>query len=154
MKPNGIKPTSGKQGGIAAVELALVLALIGLVILPPLLFTGRLLWYYTVATKASHDATRFLSTVSVSDMSSTSRTGYAVDVAKQIVNAEMAELNLGGSWPAFTILCGNYSCDGLSVPSTVRVAVRFPVSDPVFQTVTEDDHVIITGDATMPFVGE
>lgn len=154
MKPTRTKPATGKERGVAAIELALILAFVGIVLLPTFLWVGRLLWHYTVAEKAAHDAARYLSTVPVADMKSLNRSGTAVGIAMEVGNAETAELNLGDGLPVYTITCGKFTCGGQGAPTTVRVAVQFPMSDPVFQLFTQDDGIWITADVTLPYVGD
>ena len=154
MKPSRLFMRS--QRGVAAIELALILPVLLTLLAFPLLF-GRIFWHYTVAQKAAHDAATYLSTVPLIEMKSTTRTAYAVAVTQDILNAELSGLNPGPNAPATTILCGAVSCNGFSVPTTVRVEVQISMIDTIFGDITwritGDSGLLLTADVTMPYVG-
>lgn len=55
--------TAGRERGVAAVEFALVIALL-LLIVAGIFEFGRAFWYYDALAKATRDAARYLSTAS------------------------------------------------------------------------------------------
>ena len=146
------------QRGVAAVELAIILPILMMLLTVPFYF-GRAFWHYTVAEKAAHDAARYLSSIPVTEMKSQARIAAIVDVARQIYDQEVAELNPGMFPPTPTITCGNFVCDGISVPDTVRVAVRMRVFDNFAGTSNsdykdEEGGIVLTADVTLPYVGK
>lgn len=150
--------TSRKQrgrrahGGVAAVEFAILLPLLVILLGAPL-FIGRILWHYTVAQKAAHDAARYLSSVSEAEIKTPALAPAAVAVARDIANAELADLNPGPYPPSVTITCDAALCDGYSVPTTVRVIVRMEMHDPFFATQYAGDGLLISADVQMSFLG-
>jgi hypothetical protein len=128
--------TSVRERGSVAVELAILLVFV----LPPLLaaplFYGRVLWHYTVAEKAVHDAARFLAAAPPGEMKMAGLNGevLAVTAARSLAEQEIAELNTGGYAPTIGI-----SCDGLPfcapnkpLPQLVTVALTMTIEDPFF----------------------
>lgn len=150
--------TRARQRGIAAVELAIILPILVALLAVPFYF-GRVLWHYTVAEKAAHDAALYLSSVPVTEMKSQARIAEVVDVAHQIYDLEVAELTPGPYPPTSTFLCGTFVCGGLSIPDTVRVAVQMRVFDDIFDSFTteykdEEGGIVLTADVTLPYVGK
>ncbi len=147
-----------RQSGVAAVELAIILPILIALLAVPFFF-GRVFWHYTVAQKAAYDAARYLSSVPVTEMKSQSRIAAVAAVAQQIYTLEVAELNPGAFPPSATFLCGAFVCDGISIPDTVRVAVRmrvFPdfVASETTDFVDEEGGIVVVGDVTLPYVGK
>lgn len=149
------KATS-RQRGIAALEFAIILPFIMILLAFPLLF-GRAFYCYAVAREAARDAAVYLSTVPKLSLSNSARTSSEVAVANSIVAMELAGLNPGPSAPSVTILCDGLSCDGFSIPSTIRVAIRINLIDEIFQSftssITGDNGLLLTADITMRYVG-
>lgn len=147
--------TRRHQRGIAAIELAVILPVMLLLLTIPLFF-GRVFWHYTVAQKAAHDAARYLSGVSLAEMTAPAGIGHVVAVAQAIATAEMSDLNPGPYAPVVTIQCDGISCDGFIMPSTVRVVVRMPMYDGIFSSFTSDivgvSGLLLTADVTMRYV--
>jgi Flp pilus assembly protein TadG len=155
-----MKITSRKargQGGFAAVELAIMLPFM-VALLALALLAGRLLWHYTVAQKAAHDAARYMSTVPAHDIVST-RVADAQAVGQQILEEEMSELNQG-EMPRFTrISCispldATDTCNGLTTPTSVSAAVTMRIDDIFLLDVILSQPIIITAKVTMPYVGQ
>lgn len=158
MNPSTHFPARSRQRGIAAVELAIILPVLVALLAVPFYF-GRVFWHYTVAEKAAHDAALYLSSIPVTEMKSQTRIAEVADVARQIYDLEVAELNPGIFPPTSTFLCGTFVCDGLSVPDTVRVAVRMRVFDDFLSSFTadykdEEGGIVLTADVTLPYVGK
>ena len=123
------------------------------------LFLARIFWYYSVAEKAAHDGARFLSQVSRTEIQASTggaEPGVAA-LAKAIANAELAEIRPGLVGAAPSVLCDGLICDGLSVPSTIRVAVRIRVRDEIFGFITEplfgEEGLLLTADVTVRYAG-
>lgn len=123
--------TLHNQRGAAAVELALILPVLLLLIFLPL-FIGRYFWHYTAAQKVAQDSARYLSTLSAQELREEVLAREAAIVAKNIVLAEIQELDPGPSEPDIIITCGDDPCIGvgdLPLPETVRVTVRMRYFD-------------------------
>ncbi|MBA5606933.1 pilus assembly protein [Duganella sp. FT3S] len=144
------------QRGIAALEFAIILPFIMILLAFPLLF-GRAFVCYTVAREAARDAAVYLSTVPKLSLSNSARTSNEVAVANSIVAMELAGLYPGPSAPSVSIQCDGLTCDGFSIPATIRVAIRVNLIDEIFQSftssVTGDNGLLLTADITMRYVG-
>lgn len=101
MKRTTCLRTLSWQRGVAAVELAIILPILVVLLALPFYF-GRLFWHYTVAEKAAHDAALYLSSIPVTEMKSQARIASIIDVAKQIYDVVVAELNPGDYPPTPT----------------------------------------------------
>lgn len=150
-------PATRAQRGVAAVELALVLPLLLIMLAVPLFF-GRVFWHYTVAQKAAYDAVRYFATVPVTHMRNPNQVGYAVAVAHAIVAQVTADLNPGPYPPAISVLCDGLLCDGFSAPVKVKVGVRISMHDEMFPFVTStfmgEYGLPLTAEVTMRYAGE
>lgn len=143
------------ERGAAAVELALILPILVSMLVFSLLI-GRFLWHYTAAQKAAQDGARYLSTISEQEMREETLAAEAVDVTRQIVRAEIAELNPGAALPAIIISCGEDPCIGirnLPLPETVRVTVRMGFFDVLGLIDTGRYGIPINATAEMRYVG-
>ncbi|MES2901209.1 MAG: TadE/TadG family type IV pilus assembly protein [Pseudomonadota bacterium] len=139
-----------RQSGSAAVELAIVLPLLFILMTVPLFF-ARYFWHYTVAHKAAMDAARYLSTVSVREMRSASLSATAGQIANGIAEEAIADLSPGRDAPTIEVLCGpSKLCIGynaLAMPETIKVRVSLNMFDNVFG-------VVNTGFYGWPIVAE
>ena len=129
-----MKPPSSRslQRGVAAVELALTLPVI-MLLLAYIVFYGRVLYNYEVAQKAARDAVRYLSSAAAVNMRSAAQAGNEVAVAQAIATAELAGLNPGaGNGPFVFVQCDGLPCMGLALPSLVRVDVQIVVRNDIF----------------------
>jgi Flp pilus assembly protein TadG len=130
-----------------------------LVFLAVPIFFARVFWYYSVAQKAAHDATRFLSTATQVEMR-TQGVGYGeapmAGIARAIAVAEIQEIMPVMSAVTIDVQCDLNTC-GLGVPQTVRVAVRMRFKDDILDTITSGfygpDGLLLAGDLTMRYVG-
>lgn len=153
MKTRSFRP-SGERGA-AAVELALILPVMVSMLVFSLLI-GRFLWHYTAAQKAAQDGARYLSTISEQDMREEILAAEAVDVTRQIVRAEIAELNPGATPPSIIISCGDEPCSGiggLALPDTVSVTVRMRFFDLLGLIDTGRYGIPINATAELRYVG-
>jgi hypothetical protein len=145
------------QRGIAAVELALILPLIVLLLAVPLYF-GRVFWHYTAAQKAAQDAARYLSMVPSTELADSTRVRYALKVAQDIAEAETAELNPGPDRPYISVTCDDWACDGFSAPTTVGVSVHLKMVDAYFPVATSlfggDGGIVLRAAAKVHYVGK
>ncbi len=145
-----------RQGGIAALELALLLPLFLFMMALPL-FWGRVLWHYSAYQKATHDAARYLASVPVEDIQDPGRAYFVKNMAISIFNAETAELNSGNVAQPPVILCGISNCGNNLVPATVTITADLTMSDIFFPSITQNyvDSASSTQQAsvTFPFVG-
>ena len=133
------QPTSKRQRGVAAVEMAVLLPVLIIFLTIPIFF-GRYFWHYTVAHKAAHSAARYLSTISVQEMRTRSMAQAAESVAQGIAVEMLADLNPGGiDAPTIAVFCGtNRRCTGYgasTMPETVVVVVELDMFDNIFGVV-------------------
>lgn len=139
------------QRGIAAIELALLLPLLVMMLAFPA-YLGRVFWHYTMIEHAAQDAARYLSKVPVSEISNPARAATVAAVANQIVAAELAELAPGKYPYALTVTCGNGICVGFNTPPTVGVNIQVLVQDVLFPGSTHLS-LPIEANVTYPYLG-
>lgn len=142
---------NARRRGIAAVELALALPVL-LVMLTFPLYLGRVFWHYTVIERAAQDAARYLSTIPLSEMRNPTLAPGVTAVANNIVAAEIAELAPGTYSPWVTVTCDNGICSGINAPAAVRVNIQVQMEDIFFSGVTELT-VPLTADVAYPYLG-
>jgi Flp pilus assembly protein TadG len=146
-----------QQKGIAAVEFAVVLPILVVMLAVPL-FLAFVCWHYTVAEKAARDAARYLSSAPKAEMLAIAGGEIeAAKFAKSIADLEMSELK-PGPFPIFVeAQCNGVTCLGNTPPTTVRVVVRMQVVDQFFPVVTDflgtGEGIWLTADASMPYAG-
>ena len=157
-----------RQRGSVAVEAVIVLPLLLITMAVPLYF-ARYFWIYTTAQKAAHDSALYLSSVSQIEMKTViPSTGEvaAAALARKIAATEMSELNTGSNPPNPQVLCGYpvnatttswAQCDGLTIPTSVKVSVRMYVTDPFFSGFTSyyagDSGLFLWAEVPMQYVG-
>ena len=146
------------EQGSVAIEAAIILPVLILFLAVPL-FLARIFWYYSVAEKAAHDGARFLSQATRLEIQASAAGAEvaAAALAKAIVNAELDEIRPGLMGATPSVLCDGLVCGGLSIPSTVRVAVQIRVRDDVFGFITNplfgDEGLLLTADVTVRYAG-
>lgn len=146
-----------RQRGVAAVELAIVLPILFVMMSVPIFF-GRYFWHYTVAHKAAADAARYLSSISVREMRSSVLSEAARKTAYDIAAEEIADLATGGDAPTIGVYCGtSKDCNGYgptAMPSTVEVRVDMDMFDNIFGAVNTGFYGWnITARAEVAYVG-
>lgn len=146
-----------RHRGAAAVEMAVILPVMMLLLAFPLLF-GRMFWHYATIQSAAHDAATYLSRVPIAEMTSSARGSRAADLAHDIVTAETAELSPGGDYPvSISVLCDGESCD-IGVPVNISVGVRVRMYDPFFGDFTwagfGDDGLLLRANVAVRYVGQ
>ncbi|SIP97761.1 TadE-like protein [Janthinobacterium sp. TND4EL3] len=121
-----------RQGGVAAIELALIL-LFFMGLLPFVLLFGRALLVYTALQKSAHDAARYMATMPLPQMANADAAEQGAVFARQMVRQAMLE-----SWPGMSSSkvvvecvyaddaygCGNYATAPLQV--RIKVGVDMP----------------------------
>lgn len=142
---------AGRQRGIAAVELAIVLPVLVLMLVMPL-YLGRVFWHYTVIQNAAHDAARYLSKIPASEMNNPTRGPAAVAVADAIVAEELAEVAPGEFRYTLLISCGGFECAGYSRPAEVRVAIEMILEDIFFPSLNPLS-ITLQAAVTYPYQG-
>ncbi|HEX8480198.1 MAG TPA: TadE/TadG family type IV pilus assembly protein [Telluria sp.] len=142
-----------RQRGVAAIEFAILVPVL-LILLTAPLYVGRVLWHYTVVQKAAHDAARYLSTVPEAEMRSIALAPSAAALADSIIQAELADLNTGSGPPSVTVMCNGRACSGVTAWSTVSVYIETEMRDPFFGTGYGGvDGLVITADVQMKYIG-
>jgi hypothetical protein len=155
------------EKGVVAIELASVL-FVFIILLSLLLFWARVFWYYSMAHKAAHDAARFLSRATPSEMQ-TYGSNYSeapvAGVARWIVESELGVLRpvMRPMW--VYVECGNrngtgtmtYGNCGSRVPEMVRVHMELGFSDDLLPTMLLEffgqDQITLDPDVAMRYVG-
>ncbi|USX17164.1 pilus assembly protein [Oxalobacteraceae bacterium OTU3CAMAD1] len=145
------KGSAGRQRGIAAVEFAIVLPFLVLMLIMPL-YLGRVFWHYTAIQHAAQDAARYLSTIPAADMSNPARAPAAVAVANAILTMELAELAPGDFAYGVAITCDGAACLGFFRPDTVRVNVSLLMQDVVFAGLNPTV-IPLVADVSYPYMG-
>jgi len=148
------------QRGAAAVELALVLPILVVLLAAPLLF-GRVFLHHSMAVKAAHDAARFLASAPQRDITWRKRDGTeagAAALARAIAQNTLAEAYTGFAAPSVDVFCDGEICTKATVPSRVQVIVQMYISDEVFTGLTGqytgDWGIPVRADVTMAYVGK
>lgn len=132
MRPAFRRPR--RQGGVAAIELALIL-LFFMGLLPVVLLFGRALLVYTALQKSTHDAARYLATMPLPQMANADAAEQGAAFSRQMVRQAMAE-----SWPGMSsgkvnvdciynddfYSCGSYATAPLQV--RIKVTVDMPIT--------------------------
>jgi Flp pilus assembly protein TadG len=145
-------PTTRRQRGIAAVELALVLPVF-LILLTFPLYLGRVYWHYTIIQRAAQDAGRYLSSIPLSEMRNPARAPALVAVAYNIIDAELAEVAPGAYHYLPLVACDiNTACGGFVTPTTVSVSIGMQIDDIFFSDVTSLT-LPLTVMVTYPYLG-
>lgn len=146
-----------RQRGVAALEMALMLPLMILMLAAPLFF-GRVFYHYAVAQRAAHDAALYLATAPPIDMKTPAQAANVAALAAAIVAQEIAGLHPGPYAPVVNVQCDGGQCDGFSVPATVRILIRLDLFDEVFDGYTSyltgDSGLPLTADVTLRYVGK
>jgi uncharacterized membrane protein len=140
-----------RQRGIAAVELAIVLPVLVLLLVFPL-YLGRVFWHYTALQYAAQDAARYLSKAPVSEMGNPTRGAAVTAVAEAIVAQELAELAPGSFPYALVITCDGTACVGFATPAVVRVNITLFMEDIFFASYTQLN-LRLVADVTHPYLG-
>lgn len=124
-----------QQRGLAALELALTLPLLLLLLAVPL-FLGRLTWHYLAGLGAAEDAAWYMAQESVLRMDQIDGERAAQATATALAQAELAELNPAGEYfpaPFVEIYCDNSYCAEVPFLATgYRVLVWMEIGDPFF----------------------
>jgi Flp pilus assembly protein TadG len=113
-----------RQRGIAAIELALIMAAIAFVV-PLTVALGSMFRSHAVLQNSVNAAARYLASLPVAEIKSYDASDTAVEVVKSIVRDSAIEANLvlipGRN--ATTVRCDSYPCSTVSVvPATVTVS--------------------------------
>lgn len=143
------------QRGVAAIEFALLMPVL-LVFLTLPIFFARVFWHYTIVQKAGQDAVRYLSTVPKSEMMSRNSAREAGELARQIIQRQLADVAPGLEFTEPNIHCNTGDCGTLlagRTPDTVRVQFSIALYDPFNQVDLGWYGLQINVDYTMDYVG-
>lgn len=145
--------------GVAAVEFAILLPVILLLLAAPL-FLGWIFWHYSVAEKAAQDAARILAKATAAEIRTPGAGGTEAPIAaaaRAVVMAEIAELNPGPYAPGVEVMCDGGVCFGFQIPTNVTVRVTLPLYDEFLgaftSSVTGGDQILVKAVATTTYVG-
>ncbi|MET0267993.1 MAG: TadE family protein [Duganella sp.] len=139
------------QHGVAAVELALIMPML-VMMLAFTLYFGRFYWHYTTAQNAASSAVRYLSTIPHADIINPYRAPMAAAVAYEIVAAQLAQLSPGPILPSVMVSCDMGHCFGGAPPATVSITIKLAVEDMIFPGLTSMS-VITVVTASSPYFG-
>lgn len=147
-------PGRRRQRGAAAVEFAMMMPVLA-VVLVPMILCARYMWHYSVAHKAAQDAARYMSTVSVTEMRSRVLATEAREVAVEIARRELAELAPGEDYPPAEVECDTVTCGVRSgtTPATIRVFLTFNMHDPIFNIYLGPTGTLFEISVEVPYVG-
>lgn len=116
-----------QQQGVAAVEFALVLPVIVL-LMALTMFFGRVFWHYTVAVKVASDVATFMAMARNSEMLEARPDLGEINIvrlARSIGDTEVAELSPGkAGMPFIDISCDGVPCRGAFIPTEIFVNVQ------------------------------
>ena len=142
---------AGRQRGIAAIELAIMMPVLVLMLVMPL-YLGRVFWHYTVIQNAANDAARYLSKIPAAEMANPARAPTVVAVANSIIAEELAELAPGAYGYGVLISCDGSVCLGFSRPATVRVDISALIQD-IFFPGLNPLSIQLVADVSYPYQG-
>lgn len=151
---------SHRQHGIAAVEFAAILPVIGL-LLAFILFFGRVFMHYTVALKTAGDVATFIAQARSQEMLE-ARPDLGeiaiVGLARSIGATELAELNPGnGGHAILDISCDGSICRGAQVPDQIIVLISMRMYDPFLPTMLLElgdmDGIWVRAEVRVRYVG-
>jgi len=140
-----------RQRGIAAVELAMVMPVLVLLLAFPLAL-GRIFWHYTAYQYAAQDAALYLSKAPLSEMGNPARGGEVAGVVTAMVAQQLAELAPGGFSYGLGVTCDGGPCIG-NAPTTVGVKISVYFEDIFFSGET-GLNFWLTVDVTYPYLGK
>lgn len=140
-----------RQRGIAAVEMAMVMPVLVLLLVFPL-YLGRVFWHYTAIQYAAQDAARYLSKAPASEMGNPTRGAAVAAVAEAIVAQELAELAPGSFPYGILVSCDGGPCLGFGTPTLVRVHITLFMEDIFFANYTQMN-LQLAADVTYPYLG-
>ena len=145
-----------REAGTAAIEFAIVLPLMVILLAFPFFF-ARVFMSYSVAQKAAHNSASYLARLPLVEMQDVAKSAAATALTQDIVDATIAELQPGSQG----VIVSQVDCDGgpcgSGVPNTITVYVRVRMYDEFFNYFTGpivvDDGVHLKAKVTMPYIG-
>ena len=143
-------PTTWRHRGVAAVEFALALPVMLILLVLPL-YLGWYLYHQTVAQTATQHAARYLSKIPLSEMTNPYRAATVAAVANQIAAEMLAELRPGGIAPSISAACDNVPCVGANKPTTVSVSIQITVEDIFYPDPSRSHSISVT--TKLPYLG-
>lgn len=145
------------QHGIAAIEFAVILSLM-LMLLPAALFFGRVFWQYNTLQKACRDALRYMASVPQVELSNATAYAAAVATTRQMVTDALDAAHVSRDRNAVDVHCHPAAC-GLAnaAPATIELAIAIVVHDDIFVNFTGgwmsgQDGISFVADITVPYV--
>ncbi|MBB3117005.1 TadE/TadG family type IV pilus assembly protein [Pseudoduganella violacea] len=141
-----------KQGGVVAIELAIVLDLAVLLLLAVLLMGGRMMWHYTVLQRAAFDAARYMATMPRPELGNPLLAPTLAARASQLVLDAVGEAALDTRPGAgqISVRCDDLPCGG-ALPQRIGVTVQIQLSDPLFNLLGAGS-ITLSGSSVQPYV--
>lgn len=147
-----------RQRGVAAVEFAVILPVLIILLTFPIFF-GRVFMNYSVLQKSAHDAAIYFATIPISEMESVNVSRAAEEVAASIANSGTEEISArsgsGGS-PVIRVLCDDGPC-GTGRPTAITVHIRMRLYDDLFNDFTwiavGSHGILLESRVVVPYVG-
>lgn len=150
------KTKARRDRGVAAVEFAIILPLI-LVLLAFPVFFGRVFMFYSVAQKAAQNAAQYIATVPKVEMHDSNKAAAANDVAKEIIRLTMGEVSAGSGGIGIQVDCDDGECGTGEVPTEILVNIRLVLYDDYFAFLTYsilgDGPLVINANAKVKYLG-
>jgi Flp pilus assembly protein TadG len=146
-----------RQRGSAAIEAALILPVMVILLSFPLFF-GRVFAQYTVLQKAAQDGARYMSSIPRAEMRSLTLSSNAAAIASQIVAAELAGTDSFRNPPRIAVQCGADNCTGFPgnspLPTKVSVRIATEILNPfLFVENVTSDGMHIEVEVEVPYAG-
>lgn len=147
-----------QQRGVAAVEFAVILPLLIILLTFPIFF-GRVFMNYSVLQKSAHDAAIYFATIPISEMENVSVSRAAEEVAASIANSGTEEITArsgSGGPPVIRVLCDDGPC-GTGRPTAITVHIRMRLYDDLFNDFTwiavGSNGILLESRVVVPYVG-
>ena len=145
-----------QQSGIAAIELALIIAGAGF-LMPVMLMFGYAMWQYSLVLGSLRQAARYMGSIPVAEMTNPGGGAAAADTARAMVyeavtRAGLSPLPLIGN---VQVMCDAVVCSGAPVkPAAVKVTLTFTLGSGLFGQYTGPwlaESMLVTASAATPY---
>ncbi len=144
------------QNGIAAIELALIIAGAGF-LMPVMLMFGYAMWQYSLVLGSLRQAARYMGSIPLAEMTNASSGTAAAATARAMVyeaatRAGLSPLPVIGE---VQVLCDAVACNGSAVkPTTIKVTLNFKLGSGLMGEYTQPwmtESMRVTASAVAPY---